>query len=174
MVNTVRWGRFKVAYSVHAPKRIKGNHLHLPNFRQRDVHSCGFVAALTVVRHFGIDVSDKDVLRAVRPSVNWGINRTGMRQALAQLGIEVEHRRNLTVKDLKEFVRQGAPVIISVWPDGWLNDHWTVVQGFVDDRVHLTNHRSLPIEAFRLEWSDMDMRNGRGGSGEGLVCPPGW
>jgi ABC-type bacteriocin/lantibiotic exporter with double-glycine peptidase domain len=169
MITVVRAAKCVVRYSHHAAKRIQGSKLRLANYRQQDVHSCGFVAALTVVRYFRPDVRAEEVLRTVRPLLNWGVDRHKLRHALAQLGVAVKFRKDLTVPELRKCVKRGTPVIISVWPDEWLNDHWTVVQGFAEDRVYLTNYKSLPVKALRSEWSDMDMR-GRGGSGEGFVC----
>ena len=75
---------------------------------------------------------------------------------------------DLTFRHLWEYIRDGTPVIISVWPWSWPGDHWTVVQGFTLGRVYLTNYWSLTSRAFREEWID----NWGDGSktGAGLVC----
>src|SRR5438067_1112565 len=102
---TVKHGPLKVRYSLHADKRINGSRIRLGNYRQRDVHSCGFVAALTVVRHFDPKVPAKDVLRAVRPLVNSGVGRAQLRGALSELGIKTEYRKDLTVGKLRKLVK---------------------------------------------------------------------
>lgn len=169
VTTTIMTGGLRASYSTHAPKRIKGTFLKLPNHRQRDVHSCGFVAALTVIEYFWPSVDQGDVLKAVRPLVDWGVGRVGLRRAIARFNIKVDHRRVLRVSDLRRFVGQGIPVIVSVWPGEWLNDHWVVVQGFAGDRIYFANHRSMTIKQFRREWSSFDMQ-GRGVNGEGFVC----
>jgi hypothetical protein len=168
----VRSGRFEVQYSTDKNEQIKGPHVCLTNYRQQDGSSCGFVAALTVVRHFKPDTPARDVLLAVRPEPDWGVNRVNLTASLETLGVHVGYRNDLTIDTLKAYVNKGIPVIVSVWPDEWINDHWVVVRGFDDERVYLTNYKSSPlsIDDFKKEWSDMDMRCERGNSGEGLVC----
>jgi ABC-type bacteriocin/lantibiotic exporter with double-glycine peptidase domain len=165
----VKFGNFKVRYSEHRNKRIEGDSIPLKNYKQQDPHSCGFVAALTVARHFNPDVSDREVLKAVRPLLNWGVNRVKLTKAIRSLGIKADFRKDLTIAKMRKHVKEGSPIIVSVWPAKWETDHWTVVQGFGADLVHLTNHRSMIVENFLKQWSDMDMRS-QGGSGEGIVC----
>lgn len=165
---TVKSGKSESSYSTHAGKRIGGPHLRLRNYKQQDYHSCGFVAALTVAHYFNPLVTDKTVLRAVRPH-RWGVDRRALVKALEKLGIRARTRYDLTVATLRHHIKDGMPIIVSVWPEGWDTDHWTVVQGFSARRIYLTNHYSLPVTSFKREWSDMDMR-GQGGSGEGITC----
>lgn len=168
----VRYGNTWARYTVHAPRRINGDNIPLPNYRQQDEHSCGFIAALTVVRHFYPDTSCRAVLQEVRPSIHHGVNRYSLMNGLAGLGISTTFRANICMVALQRYVRAGTPVIVSVWPEDWISDHWVVVQGFSPDRIHLTNWpRCISLARFAELWSDMDMR-GQGGSQEGLVCRP--
>lgn len=146
--------------------------MDLNNYRQRDVHTCGFVAALTVVHHFYPETPAKDVLAAVRPSLNWGVNYDKLMGALRKLGIDAEYRGDLVMDDLRTYVDQNVPVIVSVWPEEWMSDHWTVVWGFDDTVIHLTNHGHMTLDEFYEIWSDFDMRGGRGASQEGIMCSP--
>jgi hypothetical protein len=169
-ITTVKHGKLEVNYVLWKSEEIKGStKLDLPNYWQEDYHSCGFVAALTVARHLKLDASAKDVLKAVRPSINYGVDRFRLIAALEKLGVKAKYRKNLTVEKLRELVEEGTPVIVSVWPDGWYSDHWTIVQGFDDDGIHLTNYGHSTLEEFATEWSDMDMRS-QGNSKEGIVC----
>ena len=145
--------------------------LDIWNYAQQDGYSCGYVAALSVVHYYDPNVSAREVRRVVRPNPNWGVDRHKLVKALVKLGVDAELRTDLTIDVLREYVERGIPVIVSVWPEDWYSDHWTVVQGFRGDSVYLTNHWKLPVKYFLQEWSDMDMR-GRGGSSEGIVCYP--
>lgn len=168
----VRYGNTWARYTMHAPRRINGDNIPLPNYRQQDEHSCGFLAALTVVRYFYPDTSRRTVLQEVRPSIHHGVDRNSLMDGLYRLGVVAGFRSNMTVSMLRRHVRAGRPVIVSVWPEDWISDHWVVVQGFSPDRIHLTNWpRCISLARFAELWSDMDMR-GQGGSQEGLVCRP--
>ncbi len=145
--------------------------LNLIDYRQEDGYSCGYVAALSVVHYYDPNVPAREVRAAVRCNVDWGVDRHKLIKALNKLGVDAELRTDLAVDTLREFVERGIPVVVSVWPEDWYSDHWTVVQAFCDGLVYMTNHGALPIDWFVREWSDMDMRS-RGGSGEGIVCYP--
>jgi SPP1 gp7 family putative phage head morphogenesis protein len=170
---SVRSGKIRATYSTHSSTKIKGPKIPLKNYKQQDVHSCGFVAALTIARYFKPDTRAKEVLDAVRPMINSGVDQESLVSSLEKLGIRATFSERLTVGKLARYVEQGIPVIISVWPDEWTTDHWTIVQGFDEtrSRVYLTNHKSLTIADLKKQWSDMDMR-GQGGSREGLICRP--
>lgn len=168
---TIKVGRSTANYFIGRDIIKPGSRIELTNYQQRDVHTCGFVAALTVVHYFNQDIPAKDVLTAVRPSLNHGLNRYKLIGGLDSLGITPYYCNDLTIDKLREYVKRGVPVIVSVWPDEWMNDHWTVVWGFGEDSIYLTNYGRLPLTEFYEQWSDFDMR-GRGASSEGIVCSP--
>lgn len=160
-VNTVRYGSYRVSYSVHNRKKIDGPSLALPNYQQQDEHSCGFVAALTLSRYFDKDIPAEAVLRAVKPTVSGGIDRRSLVKALKELGVDPVYTEDLTVPKLRAYVDRGIPVAVTMWLEDYDTDHWTVVQGFDGDRIHLTNYGSLTIAQFRQDWYT---------PGLGLVC----
>lgn len=170
MIRTVRAGRLVARYSIHHPRHIMGPHLDLENYAQRDYHSCGFVAAMVVTHYYHPHIPTTDILRATAPLINSGVDRFKLIGALASLGVRPQYRDDLTISTLRRYVKQGVPVIVSVWPDDYESDHWTVVQGFSGHMVYLVNHPALRAAQFKVQWSDMDMISGRGGSGQGLVC----
>jgi hypothetical protein len=163
-INTVKHGSLKVQFTRQTTKRIDGPNIPLPNYKQKDEHSCSFVAALSVVHHFDKDVSAKEVLSVVRPTKSGGMDRKGLQNALKQLDVKSEYKKDLTLAKLKEHVKAGTPVMLTVLPKDWVADHWTVVQGFSgegkDTRIHLSNYKSMSVEEFKKEWYD---------KGEGLI-----
>jgi hypothetical protein len=82
-------------------------------------------------------------------------------KAIKELGVKATYRNDLTIGTLRAAVKRGIPIVLSVYPEDWLSDHWVVVLGFDEDRIYLTNYKSLPIAKFKEEWFDR---------GEGLVC----
>lgn len=160
-VYSVKVGNVSSKYSLHTNKRIDGPSLPLKNYKQQDDHSCGFVAALTLARYLAPDVSAKDVLKAVRPTKSGGIDGESLAGALKEIGVGTKFSKDLTIGKLRKAVEKGIPVLLTVYPEDWTSDHWTTVQGFDDDRIYLTNYKSLPIAQFKREWFDQ---------GEGMLC----
>jgi hypothetical protein len=141
----------------------------LPAYPQRDSHSCGFLAVLTVVQYFRPDVAPGAVLEAVRPSVEAGCDQARVICALWDLGVVAVYRDHLGPRSLARLADQGLPVIVTVWPEDYGCDHWTVVRG-VDvalARVYLTNCEytgrdgGLAWDAFAAMWFP---------HGGGLIC----
>lgn len=167
-IRTIRAGSLRARFSAHRRKRIRGVALPLVNYWQEDYHSCGFLAALTVAEYLRPGTDPRDVLSAVRPALDSGTPRRRMVAGLAALGITAKYRDDLSVFDLHLLVRAGVPTIVSVWPEWWVGDHWTVVQGFSAHRVYLTNHYSMTVDWFNSEW--IDSWGDGSTTGAGLVC----
>lgn len=166
---TVKHNGVTVRFSV--PKRRMSGPLMLANYTQQDSFSCGFVAALTVARYLTTTVKPVEVLRAIDLDPDVGVDRQQMVRALRTIGIKATYRDNLRVADLMRYAEGGVPVMVSVWPDEWRDDHWTVVQK-VDinrGRVYLTNHYNMDVSDFKREWIDNWEEPGVT-RGAGLVC----
>jgi hypothetical protein len=143
--------------------------LDVPLYRQLDGHSCSFLAALAVIRYFAPQTPVMEVLRAVAPSSLWGCDWRPVVRCLKQFDIKAEYRERLGLRTLRRLTAAGTPVIVTVEPEGYAGDHWTVVRG-VDlrtRRVHLTNYEeadadgSMAWAAFQADWWPR---------GEGWVC----
>jgi Papain-like cysteine protease AvrRpt2 len=152
----------------------------IPRVHQLDEHSCGFLAALVVAQYFDPSVTVRDVLEAVprgwQPSPQWGLSGHKLARTLAKFGIECPNREGLGWRKLLKLTTEGHPVIVTVHPDGWLCDHWTVVRGLKDRsrKILLSNPAPKGYEYDGLakdgsmSWSDF---NGIWSPrGAGLVC----
>jgi hypothetical protein len=147
--------------------------LGIPRYHQLDYHSCGFLAALAVVRHFAPETEADEVLRVVAPSPADGCGQRHLIRCLKRLGVTAVYRQGLGPRSLRRLTAAGTPVIVTVWPDEYSCDHWTVVRGLdkAARRIFLTNPAnavpyaaadgSLPWKKFLDIWYDR---------GEGLVC----
>lgn len=167
-VYTVRHGGLKALYSVERPLPIDGVSLPgLKHYRQQDYYTCGYLAALTVVEYFRPKVDPKELLSIVQPIEGVGTERDNIVEGLNHFGISVLYKDDLTIPMLHLCVELGVPVIISVWPDGWVSDHWTIVRGFSGRYAYLTNHYAMNMGMFQREWIDNWEDTD---TGAGLVC----
>lgn len=169
----VKYGPYKVNYRKNSSPCPNGIHLPLIDYVQWDYHSCGYIATLTVAKYFNSNVDPKEVLKLVKPTINGGTERRQIVNALRQLDIDVKLRKDITINQLKWYIWQRIPVIISVWPSDWYTDHWCIVKGFSrsEHRVYLTNHDVLSVREFRKQW--LDWYSNGNEKGWGLVCSRG-
>jgi hypothetical protein len=125
---------------VERPREGSSSH-PISRVHQLDEHSCGFLAALLVIRYFDPTVSTRDVLAALLPSPVRGCSQPQLICALSQFGIRARYRERLGWARLQALAKAGCPVIITIQPDEWISDHWTVVRGFRDRsrRILLSN-----------------------------------
>jgi hypothetical protein len=123
--------------------------LDIPLYRQDDGHSCGFLATLAVVRYFAPQTPILEVLRAVAPSSVCECGRRHVVRCLKRFGIVPEYRERLGLRTLRRLIAHETPVIVTLWPEGYFCDHWTVVRG-IDlrrRRVFLTNYGEVVADA---------------------------
>ncbi len=159
---TIKHDKTWAKYSLLAPPIIQGPNIPLPNYKQLDIHSCGFIAALTVARYLEHKMP-LDVMKVAKHTEKWGLSNGGMVRTLKTLGVNVSIRNTLTVGKLIWLVKNGLPVILSVWPTNWNVDHWCVVRGFSKNgnTIYLSNYKRDSIETFESEWHE---------HGEGIIC----
>lgn len=169
---TERRSPMKLAYKVRkSPLPSRPGLLDLPGYWQTDDYSCGFVAALTVVHFFYPEIPADEVLASVRPSPEAGCDAKRVVKALAHFGIDATYRNDLGPKRLHRLAGKGLPVIVTVWPEDYGCDHWTVVRGIDLDarRIFLCNYSGVEADGgmafddFAAIWF---------GRGEGVVCIP--
>ena len=151
-------------------KRPAAAALDIPRYRQLDDHSCGFLAALAVVRHFAPPTEADDVLRALAPSPAGGCGQRRLIRCLKRFGVTAVYREGLGRRRLFRLATVGTPVIVTVWPEWYGCDHWTVVRGLDGrGRVFLSNYNWLSKNG-SIAWKDfLDIWTPRGG---GLICKP--
>jgi hypothetical protein len=82
-------------------------------------------------------------------------------RCLKRFGIVAEWQERLGQRTLRRLTADGTPVIVTVEPEDYVCDHWTVIRG-VDlrsRRVHLTNYEytdadgTMAWASFRADWS---------------------
>jgi hypothetical protein len=167
--------RTSAQFRVERPRVGRTSH-PISRVHQHDEHSCGFLAALMVIRYFDPTVSTRDVLAALLPSPVRGCRQRELIRALSQFGIRARYRERLGCSRLQGLAKAGCPVIITIHPDEWLSDHWTVVRGLRERsrRILLSNPgpRGYEYEGLAQDGS-MSWRDFKGiwsPRGAGLVC----
>jgi hypothetical protein len=143
-----RVGGRRVSSCFHTRQTECAGTLDIPLYRQLDGHSCGFLAALAVVCYFEPLTPPVDVLRSVAPSPVWGCGWRDIKRGLKHGGVTPAWHDRLGPRTLRRLIAGKMPVIVTLFPDGYLCDHWTVIRGLDlrSRRVFLTNPGEVPAD----------------------------
>jgi Papain-like cysteine protease AvrRpt2 len=135
-----------------AKQAARAGVIDIPRYHQLDDHSCGFLAALAVVRHFAPETEADEVLRVVAPSPTDGCDGKHLIRYLKRLGVAAVYRDDLGRQSLRRLTAARTPVIVTIEPEEYSCDHWTVVRGLdrTARRIFLTN----PANAFPYAAAD--------------------
>jgi hypothetical protein len=93
---------------------IRAGALDIPRYHQLDHHSCGFLAALAVVRCFNLKPRMEDVLAASMPAPSRGCDQNQMIRALKRLGITAAYRQWLGWPQIARELAERRPVIVTI------------------------------------------------------------
>ena len=117
--------------------------LDYPDAHQRNSDTCGAAAAQGILRYYGVDMYEDDVLEELRPGPD-GVEAQDIVRLLRSEGLTVDAAR-MTPADVAAWVDRGVPVLmpIQAWADPptdsweWSIDegHWVVAIGHDGDRL---------------------------------------
>jgi len=147
--------------------------LAVPGFSQTDCYSCGFTAALGVVRTFHPRADSKKLYSDCNPLPFEGTTEFKLVRALRKNGVGVSVRSNLNYASIREAIESGFPVITTVSYGNTFAEHWIVIYGvgWRPKRVFLCNQVLQGWPGFgrdELTWADF--RSLWSPCGAGLVC----
>lgn len=140
-----------------------------PNLRQAYDYDCGANALQSVLAYYGIDTREDKILHIAKTTGD-GTNPGNLALAIEHYGLQHE-ALEMTVADVKEFIKRGIPVIVLLqawtktpdtdWKNDWKDGHYVVAIGYDDEKVIFEDpssfHRTyLSNEALEERWHDVD------------------
>lgn len=127
--------------------------LALPGYRQARNYSCGYAAALMVIRHFHPDAPALELFGRLGTGRD-GTRQTAIVRELRRSGVSANVRYDVHFGRIVRSIDQGKPII------GYLHDidHWMVIYGYgrAPDRVFVADPE--PHEACEHSWSSYGSR----------------
>jgi predicted alpha/beta hydrolase len=151
------------------PRSRSAGALGIYRYHQIDFHSCGFLAALAVVHRFSPWTPMEWILETVGPRPSGWCTSKHLIRSLAKFGIAAEYRDRIGwTRMLREF-SQSWGVIVTVQPEWYSCDHWTVIRGVTENppRVFLSNY-GWPDKDGGMTWKEFLSIWTRGA----LICSP--
>jgi predicted double-glycine peptidase len=145
--------------------------------RQTYDYDCGAKALQTVMAYYGVDVREDKLLRELGSNDN-GTTVKKMISIAIGYGFKVNTQEHLTLQDLKEFIKEGIPVIVllQAWADRYMtlkdwredNDdgHYAIVIGYQGKALIFEDPSSfrrtwLREKEFLARWHDVDPENNK-------------
>ena len=103
--------------------------LHIPAYVQSQPHTCGYVAALMIIRYFRPDFSAERLYGSIRPHPQWGVSRRRLQETLTGCGLRVTRRTDLSFVDITDAIDQNRPIAMLVRRNADTM-HWVVCYGY--------------------------------------------
>ena len=116
--------------------------------RQSTEFSCGPAAVQAVLRHWGRNVAEEELMELMGTNSDVGTHPENIVRGARALGFQAEMKENTTVDELQAFTSSGSPVITlgQVWrssqgkavsvEDDWDSGHYIVVLGADRENVY--------------------------------------
>jgi len=129
----------------------KNNFLKIPNVRQSNDYSCGVACLMSILAYYDkFDGNENDLGKKLKTTYEEGTEPDNIVKVAKEYGLKSYIKEHCTIDDLKKFVENKIPVIISY--QAWTNrkrninwqkiesdGHYSVLIGIDDDKVYFSD-----------------------------------
>jgi predicted double-glycine peptidase len=145
--------------------------IQVPLTRQGKDYTCGVAALQSVLHYYGEEFREDDLIEKLQPTREEGTRYTRMADFARSLNFHVEIFTGMTVADLKKWIDEKRPVIVSIqaWAErpvnysgDWDDGHYVVAVGYDRENIYfmdpsiLGNYGYISIGEFMKRWHDRD------------------
>jgi len=128
-------------------------------FRQSRPGYCGPAALLSVLRFYGLGISEHELVRRCRATIDKGTNHKNIIRGLRSLGWHGFWKENGTISELRYFIKQNKPVVVDWFAED--DGHYSVVIGLDRKFIYLADpeegkKRKILISKFKKIWFDFE------------------
>jgi ABC-type bacteriocin/lantibiotic exporter with double-glycine peptidase domain len=120
-----------------AEEQLHSDAVLLKNFPrriQRNSYSCGAISAYIILEYFGISVSYNKVFRLLGTDQD-GTAAWDIKNTFKKFGLRATTNAHMKIRDLKNAINKGSPVLISICSD----EHYCVVHGYNQTHIFVMN-----------------------------------
>lgn len=159
--------------------KLPSHALQVPFARQATNYSCGAAALMGVLSYWQVfDGPESSLYAALETTEAQGTEPQKIRDVAISFGLQAEMRENLEIKDLRNFLKSGHTVILSIqawrseeslgkpWKDIWEEGHYVVLVAMDKDHAYVmdpsvqTSYVYLPLTELLDRWHDYEDRHG--------------
>lgn len=107
-----------------------------PYFEQKKDYTCGPAVLRMVAAFFGASYAPEQLYKITNPNPDTGTSNGDMKRAIKKLGLSTYGRDKAEIKDIKNFIDKGLPVIVNfIEPRGKQEGHYSLVVGLTDEEI---------------------------------------
>ncbi|MBU0648711.1 C39 family peptidase [Patescibacteria group bacterium] len=123
---------------------------------------CGPASLKMVLSAYGINKSENYLAKLTKSSRRKGCDEKNILKAAEKLGFRGYVKQNSSIKELRNLVKKGIPVIVD-WFSPEEAGHYSIVVGFEKDKIiladpHFGKIKKHKIKWFKERWFDLPFR----------------
>lgn len=128
---------------------------------------CGPASLKIVLDYYGVEKSEKELVKLCRHDKDLGVNDEGIKKAAESLGFKVKIKNNSSFKDIEKWLDKKVPVIVNWFTKGRqdysesdvADGHCSVVAGLDEKYIYLQDPeigriRKIKRSDFMIVWFD--------------------
>ena len=117
--------------------------LDFPELRQTYEWDCGAKALQAILAYYGIEVREELLIKYAKTNSKEGTSIARIQYVLERFKLKFDAKK-MTIKDLKNFIDKGIPVIILLqawsrkkldYTNDFHNGHWAVAMGYDTNKI---------------------------------------
>ena len=112
---------------------------------------CGPASLKMVLSVYGISKSENYLAKTTKSSRIEGCDEENIVKAAEEFGFNGYAKQNSSIKEVRQLVKRGIPVIVS-WFSPEEAGHYSVVVGFGKDKIIIADPHFGEIKKYKIEW----------------------
>lgn len=150
--------------------------LDFPEFRQTFNFDCGITSIQQVLIYYGMEKNEDELIEMLggkkKEVMKNGLPLSEMRQIFEYFGLEIEIKKNTSISELKEIIKDGIPPILMIqawrnkdldnlnWSKDYKDSHFVIAIGYNDNCIFFedpasVNRTFLTYEELEDRWHDL-------------------
>lgn len=110
--------------------------IEVPYFEQKKDYTCGPAVLRMVAAFFGASYTPEQLYKITSPDPDTGTRNKDMERAVKKLGLSVYSKNKADIKDIRNFIDKGLPVIVNfIEPRGKQEGHYSLVVGLTNEEI---------------------------------------
>lgn len=146
----------------------KLKYLDFPEVRQSKNYTCGASALQALLYYYGFSYREDQLEKLLKSNKNSGTSPIDIVSLCKKLGLNVIEKHNMTIDDIRHYLMNQIPILVSfqAWGlsnqyDTYENGHYSIIIGIIGDKIifedpSIIGKGYIKIKEFMKRWHDYD------------------